>query len=109
MNLLIDGTGLLEVFGTPGVEHRRTCTNHILEVQSVLGIEAARTLIIREVSYTYDNYGLTIDLRHQMLLSDCMTYDFVIIEREVYRFRGQVLGITRFGIEKMRVWNRAVL
>ena len=41
MNLLIDGTGLLEVFGTPGVEHRRTCTNHILEVQSVLGIEAA--------------------------------------------------------------------
>ncbi|KAK8814306.1 hypothetical protein WA158_008168 [Blastocystis sp. Blastoise] len=90
LNLLIDGTGLLEVFGIPGVNHKKTCTNHILEVQGVLGIEAARTLIIREVSYTYDNYGLTIDLRHQMLLSDCMT------------FRGQVLGITRFGIEKMR-------
>lgn len=90
MNLLIDGTGLLQVMGTVGVDHTKTVTNHVLEIQSVLGIEAARTVLIQEVSNTYGSYGLSIDIRHQMLLADCMT------------FKGQVLGITRFGIEKMK-------
>merc|ERR1719272_2888934 len=35
-------------------------------------------------------YGIGIDCRHLMLLSDVMT------------FKGMVLGITRFGVSKMR-------
>ena len=38
----------------------------------------------------YGRYGLDIDPRHLMLLSDTMTY------------RGEVLGITREGIAKMK-------
>lgn len=53
MNLLIDGTGLLQVMGTVGVDHTKTVTNHVLEINSVLGIEAARTVLIQEVSNTY--------------------------------------------------------
>lgn len=83
MNLLIDGTGLLAVMGTVGVDHTKTVTNHVMEIYSVLGIEAARTVLIQEVSNTwgvlgamrirYGSYGLSIDIRHQMLLADCMT------------------------------------
>ena len=54
MNLLIDGTGLLKVMGTVGVDHAKTVTNHVLEIYEVLGIEAARTVLIQEVSNTFD-------------------------------------------------------
>ena len=83
MNLRIDGTGLLAVMGTVGVDHTKTVTNHVMEIFSVLGIEAARSVLIQEVSNTcgrrrrirrrYGSYGLSIDIRHQMLLADCMT------------------------------------
>lgn len=53
MNLLIDGTGLLKVMGTVGVDHTKTITNHVLEVLEVLGVEAARTVLINEVNTTY--------------------------------------------------------
>ena len=53
MNLLIDGTGLLQVMGTVGVDHTKTVTNHVLEVLEVLGVEAARTVLINEVNTTY--------------------------------------------------------
>jgi len=43
-----------------------------------------------ELEKTYSNYGIDIDKRHLMLLADVMTY------------RGEVLGITRFGIAKMK-------
>lgn len=54
MILLIDGTGLLQVMGTVGVDHTKTVTNHVLEINSVLGIEAARTVLIQEVSNTLE-------------------------------------------------------
>jgi len=56
----------------------------------VLGIEAARSTIISEIRLTMDQYGISIDYRHLNLLADVMTC------------RGNVLGITRFGVQKMR-------
>ncbi|KAI8055130.1 hypothetical protein BDF22DRAFT_725512 [Syncephalis plumigaleata] len=67
-----------------------TTSNHIMEVQKVLGIEAARTTIIDEINNTMSAHGMTIDPRHVMLLGDIMTY------------KGEVLGITRFGVAKMK-------
>merc|ERR1712216_767659 len=54
------------------------------------GIEAARTTIASEITYIMSAYGISIDARHLLLLSDVMT------------FKGCVLGITRFGVSKMR-------
>jgi len=88
--LLVEGEGLLAVMGMPGVDARRTVSNHVAEVERVLGIEAARVMIMRELNKTYGSYGIDIDPRHLMLLADVMTY------------RGEVLGITRFGIAKMK-------
>lgn len=47
-------------------------------------------MISSEVNYIMSAYGIGIDRRHLMLLSDIMT------------FKGEVLGITRFGIAKMK-------
>lgn len=89
-HLLIEGTGLLEVMGSPGIDGRFTTTNHVIEVERTLGVEAARTSISSEISYIMNAYGIGIDTRHMLLLSDIMT------------FKGEVLGITRFGVAKMR-------
>lgn len=89
-HLLIEGNGLAEVMGSPGVDGRHTTTNHIIEVEQTLGVEAARTQISSEISYIMNAYGIGIDSRHLLLLADVMT------------FKGEVLGITRFGVSKMR-------
>ena len=115
-HLLVEGFGLAEVMGSPGVDGKFTTTvsvlymrvsaahcsssaltrrietiqNHIMEVEQTLGVEAARTSISSEISYIMTAYGIGIDSRHLMLLSDVMT------------FKGEVLGITRFGVAKMR-------
>lgn len=89
-HLLIEGFGLAEVMGSPGIDGLRTTTNHVIEVEKTLGVEAARTQISSEISYIMNAYGIGIDCRHLLLLSDVMT------------FKGEVLGITRFGVSKMR-------
>jgi len=89
-HLLVEGYGLREVMGCQGVEGRETESNHIMDMLDVLGIEAARCVIASEISFIMKCYGILVDCRHLMLLSDVMT------------FRGEVLGITRFGVAKMR-------
>ena len=88
--LLVEGYGLKEVMTTEGVIGTQTQTNHVMEMQQVLGIEAARNAIYREIDYTMASHGMSIDPRHVMLLADVMTY------------KGEVFGITRFGVAKMK-------
>ena len=73
-------------------EHMQCLCNvrNKVEVEQVLGIEAARLVIAQEIRYIFGQYGINIDRRHLMLLSDVMT------------FKGEILGITRFGVAKMR-------
>jgi DNA-directed RNA polymerase III subunit RPC1 len=59
-----------------------------MECRDVLGIEAARTTIAVEIGEVMKD--MNIDPRHMQLLADVMTY------------KGEVLGITRFGLSKMR-------
>jgi DNA-directed RNA polymerase III subunit RPC1 len=85
--VMVEGYGLRYCMSTPGVDPYRTSTNSVLETFSVLGIEAARSKIITEIQEV--TKGLSIDPRHMYLLADVMTY------------KGEVLGITRFGLAKM--------
>ena len=50
----------------------------------------ARATIMKEIDYTMSSHGMSIDKRHIMLLADLMTC------------RGEVLGITRHGLAKMK-------
>ncbi len=69
-----EGTNLEAVLLVEGVDHRRTITNDIHEVAEVLGIEAARTVIMNELKKVLDEQGLSVDLRHIMLVADVMTW-----------------------------------
>ncbi|KAF2458837.1 DNA-directed RNA polymeras-like protein iii largest subunit [Lineolata rhizophorae] len=86
--LLVEGYGLKSCMTTEGLEGTRCETNSVMEMREVLGIEAARTTIIKEISSVMGD--MNIDPRHMQLLADVMTY------------KGDVLGITRFGMAKMR-------
>lgn len=59
--------------GIEGVDGRKTVSNHVMEVCETLGIEAARKKIIEEIQYTMGSHGMSIDIRHIMLLADVMT------------------------------------
>jgi DNA-directed RNA polymerase III subunit RPC1 len=86
--VMVEGYGLRYCMNTDGVDPYKTSTNSIIETLQVLGIEAARTKIITEIQEVMKD--LSIDPRHTALLADVMTY------------KGEVLGITRFGLAKMR-------
>ncbi|TCD69172.1 hypothetical protein EIP91_008468 [Steccherinum ochraceum] len=83
--LLVEGYGLQKVMTTQGIVGEHTSSNHVVETAQVLGIEAARRTIINEIQFTMQSHGMSIDPRHVMLLGD-----------------GEVLGITRFGVAKMK-------
>lgn len=44
-----------------------------MEVEKVLGIEAARRTVQDEIGHVMGNHGLSVDPRHLTLLADCMT------------------------------------
>jgi DNA-directed RNA polymerase III subunit RPC1 len=79
--LIIEGYGLKKVMLTPGIDFRKTSTNHVIETWEELGIEAARQKIIDEISIQYEQYGIYPDQRHLSVLADVMTN------------KGQILGI----------------
>ena len=81
-----EGSNLQKVLEKDRVDKKRTSTNSIQEIYEVLGVEAARNSIIDEASKTLDEQGLTVDIRHIMLVSDLMTND------------GDVKAIGRHGI-----------
>lgn len=95
--LQTSGSNLREVLLIKGVDISRTTTNDVYEVLDVLGIEAARNVILREAKQTLDEQGLDVDIRHLMLLADMMTAD------------GEVKAIGRYGVsgEKASILARA--
>jgi DNA-directed RNA polymerase III subunit RPC1 len=86
--LFVEGYGLKHCMTTPGIDAYTTKSNHVAENHSVLGIEAARSTIISEIGSVMGS--MDIDPRHMQLLADVMT------------FKGDVYGITRFGLQKTR-------
>lgn len=88
--IVIEGEGLQQIMATYGVAYEKAISNNVMEVAQVLGIEAAREVIIREIQETMQGHGIGIDPRHLKLLADNMTY------------RGRVLGYTRHGMSKMK-------
>ena len=67
------GTNLRAVLKLKEVDHTRTYSNDIHEVASVLGIEAARYMMIEELQKAYGD--MDVDLRHFSLLADLLTHE----------------------------------
>jgi DNA-directed RNA polymerase subunit A" len=91
------GSNLKKVFEIEGVDYTRTYSNNIFEVLDVLGVEAARNVIIKQAQFTMEEQGLGVDPRYVMLLADLMTV------------QGDIRAIGRYGIsgQKASVLVRA--
>ncbi|KAJ2501612.1 DNA-directed RNA polymerase II core subunit rpo21 [Coemansia sp. RSA 1972] len=83
-----DGINLREVLWQNHVDAHRTYSNHPKEILEVLGIEAARAAILREVRNVIEFDGSYVNYRHLALLVDLMTA------------RGKLTAITRHGINR---------
>lgn len=86
-----EGTNLEAVLLLDEVDPTRTISHDIHEVAEVLGIEAARSMIIRELKEVLDAQGLDVDVRHLMMVADVMTWD------------GKVRQIGRHGVAGQKV------
>ncbi|KAH8866973.1 DNA-directed RNA polymerase III subunit RPC1 [Schistosoma japonicum] len=88
--IFVEGARLREVMCVPGVVAERTRSNNILEVEQVLGVEAARRVVIDELLAVMEGHGVEVNVRHVMLLADVMTN------------RGEVCGYQRTGMAKAK-------
>jgi DNA-directed RNA polymerase II subunit RPB1 len=86
-----DGTALKKVLATKDVDSRRSFTNDVVEIFDVLGIEAVRKAIEREMNHVISFDGSYVNYRHLALLCDVMTT------------KGHLMAITRHGINRQDV------
>ncbi|KAF2662397.1 beta and beta-prime subunits of DNA dependent RNA-polymerase [Lophiostoma macrostomum CBS 122681] len=82
------GTALAEVLAVEGVNSEKTSCNSFIEILGVLGIEAARKGLMKELHMVLSFDGSYVNHRHQALLVDIMTQ------------RGLLMAITRHGINR---------
>ena len=78
-----DGTNLLDVINCDYVDETKTYSNDINEIYNLLGIEAARNILIDQMIEVFDEY---INMRHINILCEVMTS------------RGNLVSIDRHGI-----------
>jgi DNA-directed RNA polymerase II subunit RPB1 len=83
-----DGVNLKTVMCIDGVDFKRTYSNSCVEIFNVLGIEAARNAIMKELRGVIEFDGSYVNYRHLALLCDLMTH------------RGSLMAITRHGINR---------
>ena len=83
-----DGTNLAKIFEVDEVDFTRTISNDINEIYQVLGIEAVRKSLLRELRNVLKPYGIYVNYRHISILCDLMTQ------------RGFLTSITRHGLNR---------
>ncbi|CAM4641943.1 unnamed protein product [Lepidochelys kempii] len=83
-----DGVRLMRVLSEKDVDPVRTTSNDIVEIFTVLGIEAVRKALERELYHVISFDGSYVNYRHLALLCDTMTC------------RGHLMAITRHGVNR---------
>lgn len=83
-----EGVNLLAVMTHEAVDPTRIRSNYLMEVIEVLGIEAARQTLLKELRDVISFDGSYVNYRHLAILCDVMTY------------RGYLMSITRHGINR---------
>ena len=74
----------------PFIDFISTQSNNFHKINLILGIEAARYIIIKEIEKTFLSNGIFTDIRHLILLADVITN------------QGELIGITRHGLPRMK-------
>ena len=63
------GTNLDEIFQNPSVDFENTISNNVIDTYEILGIEAARHVLLNELYSVLENVA-DLDIRHVELLTD---------------------------------------
>eukprot|EP00208_Stichococcus_sp_RCC1054_P006669 CAMPEP_0206139996 /NCGR_PEP_ID=MMETSP1473-20131121/7953_1 /ASSEMBLY_ACC=CAM_ASM_001109 /TAXON_ID=1461547 /ORGANISM="Stichococcus sp, Strain RCC1054" /LENGTH=969 /DNA_ID=CAMNT_0053533969 /DNA_START=9 /DNA_END=2918 /DNA_ORIENTATION=- len=83
-----EGVALLKVMAHKDVDATRTVSNHLIEIIEVLGIEAARNALMKEMRGVIEFDGSYVNYRHLAILCEVMTC------------QGHFMAITRHGINR---------
>lgn len=83
-----DGNNLRELLSLPGIDKRRTTCNNMYTITETLGIEAARTFLIRSLHNTITNTGSYVHPANITLIAEFITS------------RGEPYGATYTGISR---------
>ena len=83
-----DGINLKRALSVEGVDFTRTYSNNCYEIFEVLGIEAARAALLKELRGVIEFDGSYVNYRHLAILVDLMTN------------KGVLMAITRHGINR---------
>jgi DNA-directed RNA polymerase II subunit RPB1 len=94
------GSNLMEAMAAPDVDGSRVRTNDMVEVLAVLGIEAARGVLIEELRSVLG--GLPLNHRHLALLADVMTHRgvFMSVDRHGIHGRGELGPLAKCSFER---------
>lgn len=82
------GTNLYDIRYLNNIDINNTISNDIVAVYETFGIEAARSLLLREIIYAYERAGSGVNFQHVAVLIDMMT------------FNGTLTSIDRHGMSK---------
>jgi len=106
-----DGSDMSKALVVSGVDPSRTTTNHVHEISTTFGIEAARNALINEALGVLEEQGLDVDVRHVMLVADMMTSTGEIQQIGRHGISGKkssVLARAAFEITLPNIINAAV-
>ncbi|XP_015588786.1 DNA-directed RNA polymerase I subunit RPA1 [Cephus cinctus] len=74
--LKTDGLNIVEMFKYNKIlDLQKLYSNDIYGISQTYGIEAANRVIVKEVKDVFKMYGITVDMRHLLLIADYMTFD----------------------------------
>ena len=83
-----DGSNLINLLGDERFDSSKLISNNPTEIYDILGIEAARASLMKEIKQVIEYDGGYVNYRHFSVLVDTMTY------------RGMIMSITRHGINR---------
>lgn len=82
------GLTMQKILVLPGIDIKRTTTNDIYTIHRLLGIEAARAALVREITGVFSSGGHSVNHQHITILVDIMTNT------------GIVTAVNRYGLAK---------
>tara|TARA_Y100000994_G_scaffold200027_1_gene170412 strand:+ start:16085 stop:20539 length:4455 start_codon:yes stop_codon:yes gene_type:complete len=82
------GNNLEDMLAMDMIDITRIESNDVVEINNILGIEAAREMLLNEFHTVIETSGGEVNIRHLQLLVDLITYT------------GELLPVDRFGVKK---------
>ncbi len=82
------GVNLMDIRYLTGIDVYKTICNDVLEMYTTFGIEAARAIIVREISLAFRRHGADVNYNHLSVIVDLMTLN------------GTLMSVDRHGMNK---------